>query len=66
MFPASIFKKPAPSLNYWKEIQNKGIGAEERTRTSTPLRVLHPECSASANSATSARNRAAQLAVMLL
>ena len=29
-------------------------GAEERTRTSTPCRALHPECSASANSATSA------------
>ena len=32
----------------------KGNGAEERTRTSTPCRALHPECSASANSATSA------------
>jgi hypothetical protein len=28
------------------------IGAQERTRTSTPLRELAPEASASANSAT--------------
>ena len=33
-------------------------GAEERTRTSTPRRELHPECSASANSATSAHGHA--------
>jgi hypothetical protein len=36
----------------------KSSGAEERTRTSTPRRELHPECSASANSATSAHGHA--------
>ena len=36
---------------YWGFLNS---GAEERTRTSTPCRALHPECSASANSATSA------------
>jgi hypothetical protein len=35
----------------------KGIGAEEGTRTPTPLRVHGPEPCASANSATSASGR---------
>ena len=34
------------------------IGAQERTRTSTPLRELAPEASASANSATWAKDLA--------
>src|SRR6516162_8646286 len=41
-------------VSYCKHKAKRTIGAEERTRTSTPCRALHPECSASANSATSA------------
>ena len=39
-------------VSFCKRTVKRGDGAQERTRTSTPLRELHPECSASANSAT--------------
>ena len=41
------------------------IGAQERTRTSTPLRELAPEASASANSATWAQGAAKRGRLMM-
>ena len=39
-----------------KKALKKGLGADERTRTSTVLPPLEPESSASTNSATSAKD----------
>src|SRR5712691_3452958 len=47
----------ARQLNRWKQ----SVGAEEGTRTPTPLRVHGPEPCASANSATSAMRCAGEL-----
>jgi hypothetical protein len=40
----------------WREVYGEN-GAHERTRTSTSLRILAPEASASTNSATWARGK---------
>jgi hypothetical protein len=51
------FDKPKKFINYNRlPIGNFENGAQEKTRTSTPLRVLAPEASASTNSATWARD----------
>ena len=50
------FDKPKKFINYNRlPIGKLENGAQEKTRTSTPLRVLAPEASASTNSATWAR-----------
>ncbi len=54
-FAAQIDTKALSDFITYCEQMTYKLGAEERTRTSTPLRVLHPECSASANFATSAQ-----------
>src|SRR5260370_32553454 len=54
---AAISIRPARQLNRWKQ----SVGAEEGTRTPTPLRVHGPEPCASANSATSAMRCAGEL-----
>ncbi len=42
----------SPKKNPLRKEYRKGFGAQDRTRTYTAVRPLHPECSASTNSAT--------------
>ncbi len=54
--PPSFLREGNLSIVFW-ESQKDGGGADGEIRTLTPLRELRPERSASASSATSARNR---------